>query len=252
MPRHSIWNATSHMKQTSYPKTNTMLSLSSEWTDYFGPTPTSPVHNNHNDNEGDDSSCCSPEPLSPPRSPLNQYDYSCSALPELPSLSLSPRSVVDGDGDDDFDNSSSSFMCVYDLDTLCATGDMSFDMNPASLFDESILKKTSNLMPYVVDLLSPTLGHHPRQEEEKKEEDHHDYTPLHNFHQPLEPDTSSSSSLPTQKQRRKRKRRRSKSRHRINLDSGRSVLVESLCDTVTEEEDTEQIEVIYLLVRSAH
>lgn len=241
------------MKQTSYQYKTTMLSLASEWSDYFGgPAPTSPVHSD----DEDGSSCCSPEPLSPPRSPTSPLNYhdSRGALPELPSLSLSPRSVVDGDDGsrDDLNDSGSSWMCVYDLDTLCSAGDMSFDMNPASLLEESIMQRTSSLMPYVVDLLNPTLEH---SEQEEKKEEEHDHTPLHDFHQPLEPDrssSSSSSSLPAPQKRRKRKRRRSKSRHRINLDSGRSVLVESLCDTVREEEDMEQIEVIYLLVRSAY
>lgn len=221
-----------------------MLSLASEWTDYFGQTPTSPVR--HYDD--DDSSCCSPEPLSPPRSPIPADDCAYGAPPDLPSLSLSPRSVADDDLDSSV-NSGSSWMCVYDLDTLCQSSEFSLDLNPSSLFQDSLTKRTSGLMPYVVDLLNPT----PDLEEEKKEDDswataRQRETPIHTFHQPLEPDNTSSR-LPPPQHRKKRKRRRSQSRTRVNLGTGRSVLVESSCDTVAEEEDTEQIEVIFLLVR---
>jgi hypothetical protein len=125
----------------------------------------------------------------------------------------------------------SSWMCVYDLDTVC-NADFSF-LSPEQLFNESASHASppSGLVPSVYD----SFGSSPsswRDESKEAEDDH----PIHNFLRPLEPEPA----MPYRKPR-----RRTKSRTRIRAHH--PVLVESCCETISEE--TEDIEVIHLRVR---
>lgn len=123
----------------------------------------------------------------------------------------------------------SSWMCVYDLDTVC-NADFSF-LSPEHLYSDSVnhASAQTGLVPSVYDSFgSPSTPDEPKETDE--------YHPIHDFLRPLEPDPAAPYRTP---------RRRKKSRTRIR--SHHPALVESCCETISEE--MEDIEVIHLRVR---
>ena len=225
-----------------------MLSLGGEeWTDYFFPAPGSPTRRGYGDDgdsDDDGSLCKSPEPSSPPSSSSVFVDGDDSDwYPRIPSLDMSPgspRSVRENN----LDLSASLCMCVYDLDTLCTTGEESSEFHSSQIFDENQFQNSSKILPYIVDLFNPSSGQNEHELVNEKEEPmiHVQQPPIHkSFLLPME-NESRSSAPPHRKQRKRR------SRTRVNLASGRAVLVESCFEPVPEG-DEEQIEVIYLRVR---
>ena len=230
-----VFSSVARCFQNSDPSQGIMLSLGDEqWDDYYGQAPDSPVRNTYDgdDSESSDVSSDSCEPRSPPHSPSS----SLGKIPEL-QLSLSPRSVEEEDLDAQVSSSSSSWMCIYDLDSLCMPGDTFSQMDPSQMFRDN----GGGLIPYVVDLFSSDT------QSEKKDdfEPHRDDLPIHNFLIPL--------NEPEEEQSTHRIRRRYRSRKsRTKLDDfpyNRCVLVESCCEAIPEVEETEEIEAIYMRVR---
>lgn len=210
-----------------------MLSMTGELSDFFHHAPSSPSKRMRDDDSASDSSsCCSPEPRSP-NSPSHVYgsrsDDWAGELPPMPSLE--PRGgeeKVNGSVQDNY-FPQSLWMCVYDLDTVC-NADFSF-LSPAHIFSESASHASAQtgLVPSVYDSFGS-----PSTTDESKEAD--EYHPIHDFLRPLEPDPAMPYRTP---------RRRKKSRTRIR--SHHPALVESCCETISEE--MEDIEVIHLRVR---
>ena len=227
-------------ESTSLFQNTIMLSLGDEqWSDYYGQAPDSPVRNPYDEDDSEsDGSCCSPEPRSPPGSPTRSAAR--GKLPEVPCLS--PRSVEEENLD--AQASSSSWMCIYDLDSLCIPGDSFSDtfsiLDPSQMSGGEASQYRSGLLSQVVDLFSS----YPQSEEEKKDdsEPHRDnHQPIQEFLLPL------NAPAPSTHQKRRRFRSR-KSRTKINC-SNRCVLVESCWETIPEVNETEEIEAIYLRVR---
>ena len=127
-----------------------MLSLGGEeWTDYFFPAPGSPTRRGYGDDgdsDDDGSLCKSPEPSSPPSSSSVFVDGDDSDwYPRIPSLDMSPgspRSVRENN----LDLSASLCMCVYDLDTLCTTGEESSEFHSSQIFDENQFQNSSKIL----------------------------------------------------------------------------------------------------------
>lgn len=232
------------MQSNSIPsKILRMLSLGEEqWTDYDCSGPDSPVRRPDDDLESDES-FSSPEPVSPSGSSARFGDWAPNGkMPELPNLS--PRSVVE-EGLDAQGSSTSSWMCIYDLDSLCIPSNSFSSLDPSQMFYGGSVSSGSGLLPYMVDL----FGSDPELEEEKRddtESSQDDNQPIHDFlhplHQPVEEEASTSS-------RTRRRFRSRKSRTKIGGQFNRCVLVESCCEAIPEVREKEEIEAIYLRVR---
>jgi len=217
-----------------------MLSLGDEqWDDYYGQALGSPVRNIYDvdDSESSDESSYSCEPLSPPRSSILTNSLPYGKMPEF-QRSLSPRSVQEENLDTPV-LFSSSWMCIYDLDSLCLQGHAFSPIDPSQM----LRKSEAGLIPHVVDLFNSN----PHSEEKDNLEAHRDNLPIQTVlpaqtvNEPAE--TSSAHRI----QRRYRYRR---SRTKLNDPfNNRCVIVESFCKAIPEIEETEEVETIYMRVR---
>ena len=158
--RHTQKHLSLHIQQALV---DPMLSLAGDWAELWGVHPPCGGKVNDDDDEDSDSesgrasSCASPEPRSPPHSPLTirAKEHRDGPLPEIPSLPLSPRSVVPEEPSSSSSFLGSSWMCVYDLDSLCLSdAACSADLFP-SAWGEEISAGTSEAVPYMVDLFNP-------------------------------------------------------------------------------------------------